>query len=51
MKLADANSRPRFNIAGVMEGLCFGLDMLSSIKFVFSLVFLVSIPEGDIDPG
>ena len=51
MKLADANSRPRFNIAGVMEGLCFGLDMLSSITFVFYLVFLVSIPEGDIDPG
>ncbi|KAM3744035.1 hypothetical protein ACB098_06G021300 [Castanea mollissima] len=51
MKLADANSRPRFNIAGAMEGLCFHLDMLSSITFVFSLVSLVSIPEGDIDPG
>ncbi|KAK7838992.1 abc transporter c family member 3 [Quercus suber] len=51
MKLADANSRPRFNIAGAMEGLCFRLDMLSSITFVFSLVFLVSIPEGDIDPS
>ena len=51
MKLADANSRPMFNIAGAMEGLCFRLDMLSSITFVFSLAFLVSIPEEDIDPG
>ncbi|KAM4092226.1 hypothetical protein ACJW30_06G023100 [Castanea mollissima] len=51
MKLADANSQPRFNIAGAMEGLCFHFDMLSSITFVFSLVSLVSIPEGDIDPG
>ena len=51
IKLADANSRPMFNIAGAMEGLCFRLDMLSSITFVFSLVFLVSIPEEDIDPG
>ncbi|XP_050246580.1 ABC transporter C family member 3-like [Quercus robur] len=51
MKLADANSRPRFNIAGAMEWLCFRLDVLSAITFVFSLVFLVSIPEGVIDPG
>nr|XP_023909378.1 ABC transporter C family member 3-like [Quercus suber] len=51
MKLADANSRPRFNIAGAMEWLCFPLDMLSSITFVFSLFFLISIPEGVIDPG
>ncbi|KAK7853535.1 abc transporter c family member 3 [Quercus suber] len=51
MKLADANSRPRFNIAGAMEWLCFRLDMLSSITFAFSLVFLISIPEGVIDPG
>nr|POF14566.1 abc transporter c family member 3 [Quercus suber] len=51
MKLVDANSRPRFNIAGAMEWLCFRLDVLSAITFVFSLVFLVSIPEGVIDPG
>ncbi|KAM3696211.1 hypothetical protein ACJW30_06G022900 [Castanea mollissima] len=51
MKLADANSRPRFNIAGAMQWLCFRLDMLSSITFAFSLVFLISIPEGVIDPG
>ncbi|KAM3696203.1 hypothetical protein ACJW31_06G020500 [Castanea mollissima] len=51
MKLTDANSRPKFNIAGAMEWLCFRLDMLSSITFAFSLVFLISIPEGVIDPG
>ena len=51
MKLADASSRPRFNIAGAMERLYFRLDMLSSITFAFSLVFLISIPEGVIDAG
>uniref|UniRef100_A0A7N2MIM3 ABC-type xenobiotic transporter n=1 Tax=Quercus lobata TaxID=97700 RepID=A0A7N2MIM3_QUELO len=51
MKLTDTNSRPKFNISGAMEWLCFRLDMLSSITFVFSLIFLVSIPEGVIDPG
>ena len=51
MKLMDAYSRPKFHIAGAMEWLCFRLDMLSSITFAFCLVFLISIPEGVIDPG
>ncbi|XP_038690598.1 ABC transporter C family member 3-like [Tripterygium wilfordii] len=51
MKLADGYSRPKFHIAAAMEWLCFRLDMLSSITFVFFLVFLISIPEGVIDPG
>ncbi|KAB1199137.1 ABC transporter C family member 3 [Morella rubra] len=51
MKLTDAYCRPKFNIAGAMEWLCFRLDVLSSITFVFSLFFLISIPEGLIDPG
>ncbi|CAM8990670.1 unnamed protein product [Rhodiola kirilowii] len=34
-----------------MEWLCFRLDMLSSITFAFSLVFLVSIPAGVISPS
>ncbi|KAB1199134.1 ABC transporter C family member 3 [Morella rubra] len=50
MKLTDAYCRPKFNIAGAMEWLCFRLDVLSSITFVFSLFFLISIPEGLIDP-
>lgn len=51
MKLIDGNSRPKFYIAGAMEWLCFRLDMLSSVTFAFSLIFLVSIPTGAIDPS
>ncbi|KAL5564697.1 hypothetical protein UlMin_027861 [Ulmus minor] len=51
MKLTDEYSRPKFHIAGAMEWLCFRLDMLSAITFAFSLIFLISIPEGVVDPG
>ncbi|KAL4618721.1 hypothetical protein ACB092_06G031300 [Castanea dentata] len=51
LKLTDAYSRPKFNTAGAREWLCFRLDMMSSITFFFSLVFLIFIPEGVIDPG
>uniref|UniRef100_A0A2P2NFS0 ABC-type xenobiotic transporter n=1 Tax=Rhizophora mucronata TaxID=61149 RepID=A0A2P2NFS0_RHIMU len=50
MKNSDAYSRPKFHVSGAMEWLCFRLDMLSSITFAFSLVFLISFPEG-IDPA
>ncbi|KAF8369673.1 hypothetical protein HHK36_032304 [Tetracentron sinense] len=51
MKLIDGYSRPKFHTAGAMEWLCFRLDMLSSITFAFSLIFLISIPDGVIDPA
>ncbi|GLT83654.1 hypothetical protein SLE2022_019310 [Rubroshorea leprosula] len=51
MKLSDSFSRPVFHPAGAIEWLCFRLDMLSSITFAFSLVFLISIPPGIIDAG
>ncbi|KAK4278336.1 hypothetical protein QN277_016194 [Acacia crassicarpa] len=51
MKLMDGYSRPKFNSAAAMEWLCFRLDMLSSITFVFSLIFLIFMPRGVIDPG
>ncbi|ERN01708.1 hypothetical protein AMTR_s00090p00176020 [Amborella trichopoda] len=51
LKLIDAYSRPKFYNAGAMEWLCFRLDLLSSLTFAFSLVFLVTLPEGIIDPG
>jgi len=51
MTLIDGYSRPKFNIIGAMEWLCFRLDMLSSITFAFTLIFLISIPPGFIDPG
>jgi ATP-binding cassette subfamily C (CFTR/MRP) protein 2 len=51
MKLTDAYCQPKFHIAGAMEWLCFRLDILSSITFAFSLFFLISLPEGVINPG
>lgn len=51
MKLMDGYSRPTFHIAAAMEWLGLRLDMLSNIAFAFSLVFLISIPNGFIDPG
>ncbi|KAI4294946.1 hypothetical protein MLD38_040781 [Melastoma candidum] len=51
MELNDAYSRPKFHISGAMEWLCFRLDMLSAITFGFSLIFLVSLPAGFIDPA
>ncbi|KAJ0103691.1 hypothetical protein Patl1_03991 [Pistacia atlantica] len=51
MKLMDGYSRPKFHSAAAMEWLCFRLDMLSSITFAFSLIFLISIPKGVIDPA
>ncbi|XP_061993227.1 ABC transporter C family member 3-like isoform X1 [Rosa rugosa] len=51
MKLTDGYGRPKLYISGAMEWLCFRLDVLSSITFAFFLVFLISVPEGVIDPG
>ncbi|KAL0719562.1 hypothetical protein Bca4012_068886 [Brassica carinata] len=51
MRLSDGYSRPKFYLAGAVEWLCFRLDMLSSITFAFSLIFLISIPTGIIDPS
>ncbi|KAL6508932.1 Canalicular multispecific organic anion transporter 2 [Orobanche hederae] len=51
MKLIDGYSRPKFHTAGAMEWLCLRLDVLSLITFAFSLIFLICIPEGTIDPS
>ncbi|KAI9102284.1 hypothetical protein K1719_023486 [Acacia pycnantha] len=51
MKLMDGYSRPKFNSTAAMGWLCFRLDMLASITFVFSLIFLIFMPRGVIDPG
>ncbi|KAK9212810.1 hypothetical protein WN943_002192 [Citrus x changshan-huyou] len=51
MKLVDGYSRPKFHIVAAMQWLCFRIDMLSSIIFVFSLFFIISVPEGVIDPA
>ncbi|URE05918.1 ABC transporter transmembrane region [Musa troglodytarum] len=44
-------SRLQFQNTGAMQWLCFRLDMLSTLTFAFSLIFLISMPEGVIDPG
>ncbi|XP_021736749.1 ABC transporter C family member 3-like [Chenopodium quinoa] len=51
IQLVNGYSRPKFYSAAAMEWLCFRLDMLSSITFAASLIFLISIPVGLIDPG
>lgn len=51
MKLIDGYSRPKFHTSGAMEWLCLRLDVLSLVTFAFSLIFLISIPEGTIDPS
>ncbi|KAF9618302.1 hypothetical protein IFM89_000937 [Coptis chinensis] len=51
LKLMDNYSRPKFYTAGSTEWLCIRLDRLSSLTFAFSLIFLISVPEGTIDPG
>ena len=50
-QLMDAYSRPKFFNAGAMEWLCFRMDMLSSLTFAISLIFLINLPTGIIDPG
>ncbi|KAI4307896.1 hypothetical protein L6164_031023 [Bauhinia variegata] len=51
MKLIDGYSRPKFHIAAATAWLFFRLDLLCAITFAFSLIFLMSMPKGLIDPG
>ncbi|XP_042518168.1 ABC transporter C family member 3-like isoform X1 [Macadamia integrifolia] len=50
-KLVDGYSRPKFHISGAMEWLCFRMDVLMSITYVVSLIFLISVPKGVLSPG
>ncbi|PIA57915.1 hypothetical protein AQUCO_00500080v1 [Aquilegia coerulea] len=50
MKLVDSCSRPEFYSIGGMSWLGFHLDMLSCITFGLSLIFIISIPEGLLNP-
>ncbi|CAN6289820.1 unnamed protein product [Urochloa humidicola] len=49
--LMDADSKPKFYNTGARGWLCFRLDALSSLIFSFSLIFLINLPTGLIDPG
>nr|QEY08335.1 ATP-binding cassette sub-family C member 3a [Crocus sativus] len=49
--LSDEYSRPKFHNTGAREWLSLRSDILSAITFAFSLIFLISMPKGLIDPG
>ncbi|XP_047982069.1 ABC transporter C family member 3-like isoform X2 [Salvia hispanica] len=51
LRLIDGYSRPKFHTAGAMEWLCLRLDVLSLMTFTGALIFLVTLPEGTIDPS
>ncbi|GJW81123.1 multidrug resistance-associated protein 3, partial [Tanacetum coccineum] len=51
LKLNDDFARPKFHAAAAMEWLDIRLDMLSSFTFAAFFIFLISIPEGTIDPS
>ncbi|KAK9690351.1 hypothetical protein RND81_09G122000 [Saponaria officinalis] len=51
LNLINGYSRPKFYNAVAILWLCFRLDLLCSITFACSLIFLVSIPVGLINPG
>ncbi|CBI16747.3 unnamed protein product, partial [Vitis vinifera] len=51
LDLVDNFSRPWFHNVSAMEWLSFRLNVLSNFVFAFSLVLLVSLPEGIINPS
>lgn len=51
LSLLDDYSRPWFHNVSAMEWLSFRLNLLSNFVFAFSLVVVVSLPEGVIDPS
>ncbi|EEF27679.1 multidrug resistance-associated protein 2, 6 (mrp2, 6), abc-transoprter, putative, partial [Ricinus communis] len=50
LDLIDSHSRPWFHNVSAMEWLSFRLNLLSNFVFAFSLVVLVTLPEGIISP-
>ncbi|GLJ18149.1 hypothetical protein SUGI_0320630 [Cryptomeria japonica] len=51
LHLIDGLSRPSFHMSGAMEWLCFRLDLLSNLVFVFSMVLLLCLPESVVNPS
>ncbi|CAK9178977.1 unnamed protein product [Ilex paraguariensis] len=49
--LIDSHSRPWFHNVSAMEWLSFRLNQLANFVFAFSLVVLVTLPEGIINPS
>ncbi|KAK2650912.1 hypothetical protein Ddye_018401 [Dipteronia dyeriana] len=51
LSLIDNHSRPWFHNASAMEWLSIRLNLLANFVFAFSLIVLVSLPEGTINPS
>ncbi|KAL4580015.1 hypothetical protein LXL04_016188 [Taraxacum kok-saghyz] len=51
LNLIDNYSMPSLHVTGALDWLGLRLDMLSCLMFAFTLIFLVSIPKGTIDPS
>ncbi|KAI3950613.1 hypothetical protein MKW92_000230 [Papaver armeniacum] len=51
LRLIDNQSRPWFHNEAAIEWLSFRLNILSNLVFAFSLVILVSLPEGILNPS
>ncbi|GAV92771.1 ABC_tran domain-containing protein/ABC_membrane domain-containing protein, partial [Cephalotus follicularis] len=51
LSLINNHSRPWFHNVSAMEWLSFRLNLLSNFVFAFSLVLLVTLPEGIISPS
>lgn len=51
LSLINNHSRPWFHNVSAMEWLSFRLNLLSNFVFAFSLIVLVSLPEGIINPS
>ncbi|KAI9087145.1 hypothetical protein K1719_030909 [Acacia pycnantha] len=51
LELIDNYSKPWFHNVSAMEWLSYRLNILSNFVFAFSLVLLVVLPEGIIDPS
>ncbi|MED6179455.1 ATP-binding cassette, sub-C (CFTR MRP), member 9 [Stylosanthes scabra] len=51
LDLVDGHARPWFHNVSAMEWLSFRLNILSNFVFAFSLVMLVTLPEGIINPS
>lgn len=51
IQLIDCYSRPLFHNIAAMEWLCFRLDLLTNCVFTISLLLIVSLPKGTIDPS
>ncbi|XP_057844823.2 putative ABC transporter C family member 15 isoform X3 [Cryptomeria japonica] len=50
LHLFDGYSKTRFHKSGATQWLCFRLDLLSNLIFVFTMVFLLCLPESVINP-